>query len=157
MRLTDEISQHYRNVHDLDVRRNGDDRTLAESVDWGIRTKRLQMSKEQAFEFHLARMSSAMTTDVTESGARRRCCLSIKGESGNGKMVQRVLWKMVHEAPRQFLIAAFEERREGARKHVLAVKRDLEYANACLRERNETEIQLDLDHLADDGALGEVG
>lgn len=78
MRLPDKVADHYRSVRDLDCHKHGEERTLADSVEWGIRTKRLQMSPQDAFEFHQSRMSSAMTTDVTGSGARRHCCMTIK-------------------------------------------------------------------------------
>ena len=149
MRLNRDAAQHYREIHDLHTRKEPD-ASLAESVDWGIRTKRLQMSPEQQHEFHLSRMSAAMNADVTSDGARRRCCVTTRAKDDNGRAIQRTLWKLVNESPREFLVASFEQRRSGIVADVRSLRRDLDYANSTLRERGKREIQLDLDNLASD-------
>ena len=76
--------------------------------------------------------------------------ITTRAKDDNGRAIQRTLWKLVNESPREFLVASFEQRRSGIVADVRSLRRDLDYANSTLRERGKREIQLDLDNLASD-------
>ena len=159
MRYSKERLESYRNIIDRFCLATGQTQyEVSQVAAWAIDRGEVALSQDDLRHYHaeIFREASRTHTITDRHGnkVRVRHCVevTVNGEQGFDKPVQKTLWAHADEAPTSFLIESLRQRRSRCAADIRQLKADLGHINEILQARGHRPIQMTFDFSSPDEA-----